>query len=41
MEFLDAGFLDVELVYHPGWEIEHPLEVDGRAARLWPRDSSA
>jgi len=30
-------FLDVSLVYHPGWEIEHPLELDGRALRLWPR----
>ena len=29
--------LDVSLVYHPGWEIEHPLEVEGRALRLWPR----
>ena len=25
-------------MYHPGWKIEHPLERDGRAARLWPRD---
>ncbi len=31
-------FLDVSLVYHPGWEIKHPLEVEGRALRLWPRD---
>ena len=29
-------FLDVTLAYHPGWEIDHPLEVEGRAARLWP-----
>ena len=29
-------FLDVTLVYHPGWEIAHPLEAEGRAARLWP-----
>ena len=41
MDFLDAGFLDIELVYHPGWEIEHPLEADSRATRLWPRDLSA
>jgi hypothetical protein len=27
-------FLDVSLVYHPGWEIEHPLEAAGRALRL-------
>ena len=38
LELLDAGVLKVELVYHPGWEIDHPLERDGRAARLWPRD---
>lgn len=29
-------FLDVSLVYHPDWKIEHPLEVEGRALRLWP-----
>lgn len=29
-------FLDVSLVYHPEWEIEHPLEDEGRALRLWP-----
>jgi hypothetical protein len=34
-------FLDVSLVYHPGWEIEHPLELDGRALRLWPRAADA
>lgn len=31
-------FLDVSLAYHPGWEINHPLEVEGRALRLWPRN---
>ena len=30
--------LDVSLLYHPGWEIAHPLEADGRALRLWPRE---
>jgi hypothetical protein len=30
--------LDVSLLYHPRWEIAHPLEVDGRALRLWPRE---
>jgi hypothetical protein len=30
-------FLDVSLVYHPGWGIEHPLAAAGRALRLWPR----
>jgi hypothetical protein len=43
IEFLSsrAGvrFLDVGVVYHPGWEIDHPLEREGRALRLWPRDS--
>jgi hypothetical protein len=34
-------FLDVSLVYHPGWEIEHPLEAEGRALRLWPRQADA
>jgi hypothetical protein len=38
LDLLDGGVLDVDLVYHPGWEIDHPLERDGRAARLWPRD---
>lgn len=33
-------FLDVTLVYHPGWEIAHPLETEGRAARLWPNDGA-
>jgi hypothetical protein len=28
--------LDVSLVYHPGWEIEHPWELENRALRLWP-----
>jgi len=38
LDLLDSGALDVELAYHPGWEIDHPLERDGRAVRLWPRD---
>jgi hypothetical protein len=29
-------FLDVSVAYHPGWPIEHPLEADGRALRIWP-----
>jgi hypothetical protein len=33
-----AGGLDVSLVYHPCWEIEHPLEREGRALRLWPHN---
>lgn len=28
-------WLDVSLVYHPGWEIDHPLEHQSRALRLW------
>lgn len=41
LDFLDAGFLDVHLVYHPGWAIDHPLERTGQAVKLWPRDASA
>lgn len=33
-------FLDVTLVYQPGWEIAHPLESEGRAVRLWPSAGS-
>lgn len=33
-------FLDISLAYHPGWPIEHPLEGEGRALRLWPRRPS-
>ncbi len=33
------SFLDVSVVYHPDWAIDHPLEREGRALRLWPRDS--
>ena len=33
--------LDVSLVHHPGWEIEHPLEAAGRALLLWPRAADA
>ncbi|MCA0146732.1 hypothetical protein [Blastococcus sp. LR1] len=29
--------LTVTLAVHPGWPIDHPLEADGRAVRLWPR----
>jgi hypothetical protein len=28
--------LHMTLVVHPGWDIAHPLEHDGRAVRLWP-----
>jgi len=38
LELDEAGALEIDLVYHPGWEIEHPLEPEGRAVRLWPRD---
>ena len=34
-------FLDVTLVYHPGWLIAHPLELEGRAERLWPTSGRA
>jgi hypothetical protein len=40
IRFLEAGFLDVDLVYHPGWDVEHPLASEGRAVQLWPRDSA-
>ncbi len=29
--------LTISLALHPGWPIDHPLETDGRAVRLWPR----
>ena len=37
----EAGLIGthVTLVYHPGWRIDHPLEADGAAARMWPRPS--
>jgi len=28
--------LTVTLAVHPGWPIDHPLELEGRAVRLWP-----
>ena len=28
--------IEISLVYHPGWAIDHPLEREGRAACLWP-----
>lgn len=34
-------FLGIDLVYHPGWAIEHPLEADGRAVRMWPYSGSS
>jgi hypothetical protein len=39
LDLVGAGYLDFSLVYHPGWEIAHPLEAEGRAIRLWPRDN--
>lgn len=33
--------LDVSLVYHPSWPIEHPLEADGQAVRMWPRSGGS
>ena len=33
-------WLDVSVVYHPGWEIDHPLELEGRAVRLRPTPSA-
>lgn len=28
--------LDIVIVWHPGWPIQHPLVATGRACRLWP-----
>lgn len=28
--------LNTTLVFHPGWEITHPMEAEGTAVRLWP-----
>jgi hypothetical protein len=28
--------LEISLVYHPGWAIDHPLERERRAVRFWP-----
>lgn len=33
--------LCLTLVFHPGWEIDHPLEAGGHAIRLWPRATAA
>jgi hypothetical protein len=33
------GAVEVHLAYHPRWEIDHPLEREHRAIRLWPRPS--
>jgi hypothetical protein len=39
----EAGirWLNVALVYHPGWEILYPPETEHRAIRLWPRTTDA
>ena len=34
-------FFDVTITYHPSWDIDHPLEREGRAVRLWPAQGSA
>lgn len=28
--------LQVAVAYHPGWPLNHPLEADGKAIRMWP-----
>ena len=28
--------VEVHLVFHPGWEMDHPLERDDSAIKLWP-----
>ena len=35
---LTVSGLAVSVAYHPGWSIDHPLETEGRAIRMWPRD---
>lgn len=30
------GSVEIHLAHHPGWSIDHPLEAEGRALRLWP-----
>lgn len=30
------GPWEVHLVHHPGWSIDHPLETERRAFRIWP-----
>lgn len=30
------GRSEVHLVHHPGWSIDHPLEAEQRAFRIWP-----
>jgi hypothetical protein len=32
--------LDITVVWHPGWSIEHPLVAEGRAAVLWPNPAA-
>jgi hypothetical protein len=32
--------LDITVVWHPGWPIEHPLVDEGRAAVLWPNPAA-
>jgi hypothetical protein len=34
-EFGVNGF-DLTLVYHHRWPVDHPLEAEGRAVRIWP-----
>jgi hypothetical protein len=41
LRFVQRSFgfrgLNVTIVWHPGWEIEHAQVDEGRAVRLWPR----
>ena len=34
------GNIGVTLLYHPGWNFEHPLESEQAVARLWPGPSA-
>lgn len=35
---LTVSGVAVSVAYHPGWAIDHPLEAEARAIRMWPRD---
>ena len=36
-----VDFFEANLVYHPHWPIDHPLETEGRAVRMWPHSGAS
>jgi hypothetical protein len=36
---IGTSFVQGTVVFHPGWEVDHPLEAVGRSLRLWPRQT--